>query len=81
MRLDLLERLAGGQPLGEALADLGIPQQRVHGWAAYDPAWQDQLDTALTAGRDPELDHGRTATYRIHKCRCPECRTAKAAEA
>lgn len=79
VRQQLLDRLTAGERLSDVCADLEVTQQRVHGWAAYDDGWQHALDQALMAGRDPELPHGTHHAYRHHRCRCPECREAKAA--
>lgn len=77
-RTELLERLAAGGRLTEVCQDLKVAVQQVHRWAAYEPAWSSALDQALTDGRDPTLDHGTEAAYRRGRCRCPECRVAKA---
>ena len=50
---------------------------RVHRYRAYDPQWAIDVDQALMDGRDPNVPHGTANGYRWHKCRCPECRTAK----
>lgn len=75
----LLARVAAGENLADVCRDLGITQARVRGWAAFDPDWEQRLDVALTAGRDPDLDHGTINAYRWGRCRCPECRQARAA--
>ena len=77
VRRQLLTRLAAGEHLAEVCEDLGVPIPRVHSWSAYEPAWRDKLDAALTAGRDPGLNHGTAVAYRDGRCRCPECRAAK----
>ncbi|MFG2734351.1 hypothetical protein ACGFX7_05970 [Streptomyces harbinensis] len=78
VRARLIARLTAGEHLAEVCQDLGITQQRVHGYRAYAPDWSEDLDAALLAGRDPELDHGTVGAYRHGRCRCPECREAKA---
>lgn len=72
----LLERLAAGEDPVQACAELDITIQRVHHHHRYDPAWEQALDEALTAGRAAALEHGRSPTYKMDRCRCPECRAA-----
>lgn len=76
-RAALLGRIASGEHISDVCADLGISVHRARSYAAYAPAWGRALDLALTAGRDPDLDHGTAMAYRHGRCRCPECRTAK----
>ncbi|MFC8458623.1 hypothetical protein ACFUJ0_17490 [Streptomyces sp. NPDC057242] len=75
-RADLLRRLAAGEHLTDACRALGLSVHRVYGFRRYDGAWGEQLDAALTAGRDSEFAHGTEAAYRHAGCRCPECRAA-----
>lgn len=76
-RARLLELLAAGTALSAACHEVGVSAPHVHGFRTYDPAWGAALDQALMQGRDPKLKHGTPSSYRIHRCRCPECRRAK----
>ncbi|WP_331726376.1 type I-E CRISPR-associated protein Cse1/CasA [Streptomyces sp. NBC_00470] len=76
-RTALLERLSRGELLPDVCDDLDLTPNRIHGYAAYDATWRERLDSALMAGRDPDLDHGTESAYRHGACRCPECRTAR----
>ncbi|MFD6534783.1 hypothetical protein [Streptomyces goshikiensis] len=79
-RAQLLELLANGAHLNEATTVVGVRLRQVWGLARRpDLDFADQLDAALTAGRDPQLRHGSSYTYARFRCRCPECREAKAA--
>lgn len=75
VRQEILTRVTAGEPLGDVLDDLGIPQQRVWHRCRRDGQWATRLERALLAGRDPSLPHG---TYGAHKrgCRCRDCRIA-----
>ncbi|MFE7119374.1 type I-E CRISPR-associated protein Cse1/CasA [Streptomyces sp. NPDC057654] len=75
-RTELLRRLASGESLAEACTALDLTPHRVHGFTNYNDEWRGQLDTALTDGRDPGLDHGTETAYRHGGCRCPDCRAA-----
>ncbi|MCB5181511.1 type I-E CRISPR-associated protein Cse1/CasA [Streptomyces antimicrobicus] len=75
-REELLRRLADGQPLADACTALDLTPHRVHGYSAYSDTWRAELDQALTAGRDPQLNHGTESAYRHGGCRCPDCREA-----
>lgn len=79
-REEVLLRIAAGQHLREVLADMGLSHQQLWKRARQVPEWGAELDRLLTLWRDPELRHGTVRAYRVHGCRCPECREAKAAE-
>lgn len=74
----LLAALADGVPIAEAAREADLPIQAVFGRAEWDHDWRVRLDHALTEGRDPDLRHGTPHTHRAHRCRCPDCRAAKA---
>ncbi|MEZ0162963.1 hypothetical protein [Streptomyces griseorubens] len=76
-RAALLGRIASGEHITDVCADLGITVNRARGYGTYAPAWSRALDLALTASRDPALDHGTAMAYRHGRCRCPQCRAAK----
>src|SRR3954470_232472 len=76
-RTALLNLIRSGVPFSMACEGFGVSTVAVHGFRAHDAAWGVQLDEALTAGRDPDLDHGTEQAYRWGKCRCPECRAWK----
>ncbi|GAA2626419.1 hypothetical protein GCM10010411_74180 [Actinomadura fulvescens] len=73
----ILSQLAAGRPLRAVADDAGLTTQAMFGRAQWDSDWRRRLDQALMDGRDPDLDHGTTTTYRHHGCRCPKCRIAK----
>jgi len=58
--------------------EMGISTQRIWSYARMHPEFGRALDEALTAGRDPSVPHGVEYTYTVRKCRCPDCRRAKA---
>ena len=76
----MLLRIAAGQHLSEVLADMGLSHQQLWKRARQAPEWGAELDRLLTLWRDPELRHGTVRAYRVHGCRGPEWREAKAAE-
>lgn len=78
LRTALLTQLRSGRPLGEAAQSIRVPAPQIHGFARTNPAFRRELDEALLAGRDPNLTHGTQSAYRYGRCRCPECREAKA---
>lgn len=73
----ILGGLVMGYRLTELCEEYQVAYQRVYTHRVYDPEWGEALDEALMRGRDPGLEHGRAATYRLGSCRCPECRAAK----
>ncbi|MGW9371216.1 hypothetical protein ACWGVR_14535 [Streptomyces xanthophaeus] len=79
LRKQLLDQLRKGRPLGEACLILRIPAAQPHAFARIDPWFRKAFDEALMKGRNPDLRHGTEAAYRLHGCRCPECRQGKAA--
>ena len=66
-----------GQPFRAVLQDLGLTSNQVWGLTKTDPEWSEKLDTALTATRRDDLQHGTNATY-AHGCVCSECRGVSA---
>jgi hypothetical protein len=75
----LLRAIRLGRPLEDAAARHGLTVQAVWGQSAIDPVRAAALEAALYAGRDPQVPHGTVTGYR-RKCRCQECREAKAAD-
>lgn len=69
----VLDALAAGAGYAEALATHGYSRQRITALRRW-PVVTQALDTALMAGRDPDLDHGTPGAWRAG-CRCPDCRT------
>lgn len=78
LRGQLLQQLRKGRPLGEACLILQVSTPQVHSFARINPWFRIELDQALMKGRNPDLDHGTESSYRIHRCRCPECRRGRA---
>jgi hypothetical protein len=56
------------------IRDLGVTSNQVWGLTKTDPEWSEKLDSALTATRRVDLEHGTNAAY-VHGCVCSECRT------
>ena len=73
MRQQLLGAICAGQPFRAVLRDLGLTPNQVWGLTRTDQEWSEQLDTALTAARRNDLEHGTNAAY-VHGCVCHECR-------
>jgi hypothetical protein len=59
--------------LRSVLRDLGLTSNQVWGLTKTDQEWSEKLDTALTATRRDDLDHGTNAAY-VRGCVCSECR-------
>jgi hypothetical protein len=55
------------------LRDLGLTSNQVWGLAKTDQEWSEKLETAFTAVRRNDLEHGTTAACK-HGCVCRECR-------
>lgn len=75
----LLEALRSGENYTDSLARVGVTAQAVTAHRRRSPDFAAELDTALTDGRDPTLDHGTAGAWR-RRCRCPECRNHHEAE-
>ena len=73
MRQQLLDAIYAGQPFRTVLRDLGLTSNQVWGLTKTDQEWSEKLDTALTAARRNDLEHGTNAAY-VHGCVCRECR-------
>lgn len=72
----LIADLSSGVPLRDAAETAGVSVAAIHARRHWDELWANRVDTALTTGRDPSLNHGTAHTYRKFRCRCPECRAA-----
>lgn len=79
-RAELLALLRKGVQFGDALRELELTQQLVHGYARRSEVFARSLDSALMKGRDKTLTHGTSGAYRNGRCRCPECRAYKKRE-
>jgi hypothetical protein len=73
MRQQLLDAIYDGQPFRTVLRDLGLTSNQVWGLTKTDQEWAEKLDTALTAVRRNDLQHGTNAAY-VRGCVCRECR-------
>src|SRR5687768_13272767 len=74
VRQQLLDAIYAGQPFRTVLRDLGLSSNRVFGLARTDQEWSAKLETALTASRRDDLEHGTNSAY-LHGCVCSDCRT------
>jgi hypothetical protein len=72
-RQQLLDAIYAGQPFRRVLRDLGLTSNQVWGLTKTDQEWSEKLETALTAARRDDLEHGTNAAY-AHGCVCRECR-------
>jgi len=73
VRQQLLDAIYGGHPFRMVLRDLGLTSNQVFGLTKTDQEWSEKLDTALTATRRDDLQHGTNAAY-VNGCVCSECR-------
>ena len=73
MRQQLLDAIYAGRPFRTVLRDLGLTSNQVFGLTKTDQESSETLDTALTATRRDDLQHGTNAAY-VHGCVCSECR-------
>jgi len=73
---ELLDGARAGQKFGDVANRVGLTTQKVASAIGRDPALRAELDEALMAGRDPQIQHGRRLGYR-RGCWCPECRSAQ----
>ncbi|MEU0492843.1 hypothetical protein ACOQFV_29545 [Nocardiopsis changdeensis] len=74
-RSRLIAKLRMGKHIDEAAAELDISPKQVFSTARILQPFGEQLDSTLTAQRDPSLPHGTVTGYN-KRCRCPECRSA-----
>jgi hypothetical protein len=70
----LLDAIYSGQPFRNALRDLGVTSNHVWELTKTDQEWFGKLETALTATRRDDLQHGTHAAY-VAGCVCGECRS------
>jgi hypothetical protein len=73
VRQQLLAAIYGGRPFRTVLRELELTPNQVFGLAKTDEEWSRALETALTASRRGDLQHGTNAAY-VHGCVCHECR-------
>jgi hypothetical protein len=57
---------------GPALRDLDLTSNQVFGLAMTDEEWSAKLESAITASRRDDLQHGTNSAY-IHSCVCKDC--------
>ena len=69
----LLRPIRWGDGFRTVLRDLGLTSNQVWGLTKTDPEWSEMLDTALTATRRDDLEHGTNAAY-VHGCLCSKGR-------
>ena len=73
VRQQLLDAIYAGQPFRTTLRDLELTPSQVWGLTRTDDGWSEQLETALTATRRDDLQHGTNKAY-VAGCVCSECR-------
>jgi hypothetical protein len=73
-RQQLLDAIYAGQPFRRVLRDLGLTSNQVWGLTRTDQEWSERLESALTATRREDLEHGTNAAY-VAGCVCGECRS------
>jgi hypothetical protein len=73
VRQQLLDAIYAGQPFRTTLRDLELTLGQVWGLTRTDDGWSKHLETALTATRRDDLQHGTNAAY-VRGCVCHECR-------
>jgi hypothetical protein len=73
VRQQLLDAIYRGEPFRSVLRDLGLTSNQVWGLTKTDQEWSKNLETALTATRRDNLQHGTNAAY-VTGCACRECR-------
>jgi hypothetical protein len=73
-RQQFLDAIYGGQPFRRVLRDLGLTSNQVWGLTRTDQEWSETLESALTATRRDDLEHGTNAAY-VQGCVCSECRS------
>ncbi|WP_435110187.1 hypothetical protein [Nocardiopsis synnemataformans] len=77
-RWEVVARVWGGAPLEEVAAGAGLSVKQLWSIGVAWPEFVYALDAGLMATRNPDISHGTAYAYRVHGCRCPECRSAKA---
>jgi hypothetical protein len=70
----LLDAIYSGQLFSTVLRDLGLTSNQVWGLTKTDDEWSAALETALTATRRDDLQHGTNAAD-VQGCVCSDCRT------
>jgi hypothetical protein len=73
IRRQLLDAIYVCQPFRQILRDLGLTSKQAWGLTKTDQEWSEKLETALTAIRRGDLEHGTNAAY-VQECVCSECR-------
>jgi hypothetical protein len=73
VRKQLLDAIYARHPFRRILRDLRLTSNQVSGLTKTDDAWSEAVDTALTATRRKDLQHGTNAAYAAG-CVCGECR-------
>jgi hypothetical protein len=68
-----LDAINAGQPFRTVLRDHGLTSNQVWGLSKTDPERSEKLDTALTATRRDDVEHGTNAAD-VAGCVCSECR-------
>lgn len=69
VRQRVLDPIYSGQPFRTALPDLDLTPNQVRGLAKTDQEWATTLETALTATRRDDLEHGTNVAY-VAGCVC-----------
>lgn len=72
----ILRAIRNSRTMSDAAARYGLTANSLHAQARVHPERAEQLDLALTQGRDPSLVHGSYTAVRMG-CSCPDCRAAR----
>jgi hypothetical protein len=72
VRQQFLDAIYSGQPFHTVLRDLGLTSNQVWGLTKTDEEWSEQLESALTATRRDDLEHGTNVAY-VAGCVCKDC--------
>lgn len=71
----LEEYICTGDALAEVAKQEGLNLRQLWRRMTWDQIWREQLDCALLAARDPNIEHGKWRSYITEKCKCGDCRS------
>lgn len=76
-RREIVARVWDGEPLEKIAEEASLSVQQLWSTGSAWPEFVYAIDAGLMAHRDPDISHGTAYAYRVHGCRCPQCRAAK----